>query len=813
MQVFFIGVVVLCALLQVINASFPPHADQLDDLYGFMETTECEAHAAQSSCTATAGCSWCTSSTMGNTCLSDTDAAVLLTSQFTCSALPAEGDALEGTWQMVAPTTADSTVELFDTQVLLLIARKSDYYDVRQSYGAGANQIWMNFTVPSAMHACTADQPVGTHVFAENGFQGLRYLPAATLRACNSGAVAKHALQVKITGEIHASTGPAPLHRSLTFAPMAGKLLMLEQRASREGQMSWIFNRVQTADQKKLAAATAATTKKKSAEMLPPPAARQKPEGQTPFAEYAQYTMTFDDDWTLDGTAPEKILLISLQAMANMKRPTLYFDYGPNWDFTYCSNIADYYAQSRGMRLQTLASTTAALSTLATPAVVQKYVVYDPAVRESIIVGMTLAGVYKALLVHPDLVPSLPAGMTMAHDLRGRFTAMTPTQIYAWAYDNFADQTSRSTLIWMGGECNNIMKPGVMDYGIRANAFFTDLNTRAPDDPLSTPSEYALADKIMQAQDKYTMVNGWHSYCKDMERTFVTLSSHHALRVEGLHTIPNLSFNQQVPVTEGYEFKNHHNVEPGAYPKPDGDKVYVSCVQTDALGLGAWVEPGRGAIPYAWETTLNFLWMQPAVLQYYYETATPNDYFIGALSGPGYMYPKAIPKEDLPTILQKANEFVDTLDLRVFETMDYSEGSTVVGNTDLTREVVDTYYDQMQNIIGFVNGYSPSFTFDNRDGRPFVSFDYYLAPPPAAKTGGGSTDEALADLLELAELNKKPGQPYFLLMHVREWSNITRVQDLLARLPANFETVALDTFVAMAGQAPTFETHFAPASV
>ena len=831
------AILALCVLAAAARASPAP----LADLYGFMEPSACESLASASACTTTAGCSWCSSGAVGDSCLSGADAAALPAAVFACSDVTStdqmaslassssssksqssfkdERDAaLMGEWQMVAPTTADSTVELFDTQVLLLLSRTADdtAFDVRQSYGAGASQIWMNFTVPAAAHRCTAEQPVGTHVFAENGFQGLRYLPTATLEACNVGVVAKNALQVHIKGDIHASSGRAPLHRALTFAPMAGKLLVTEQRASREGELSWSFQRVQSgaakaaalaraeAQAQAQAEATAATTAAATAAANP----AKKDKDAAPFAEHPQYTMSFDDDWTLDGTAPEKILLISLQAMANAQRPTLYFDYGPDWDFTYCKDILDYYSSSRDMQLQSLAGTAEALAALATPAVVSKYVVYDPAVRESIIVGMTLSGVYKALLVHPDLVALLPAGMTEAYDLRGQFTGQTPTEIYAWAYDTYKQQTSRSTLIWMGGECNDVMKPGVMDYGIRAGAFFCDLNTRAPDDPLSTPSEYALADRIMAGQDKYTMVNGWHSYCKDMERTFVTLSSHHALRVEGLHTIPNLSFNQQVPVSEGFVFSNNHNVQPGQAVQPR-DRVYVSCVQTDALGLGAWVEPGRGAIPYAWETTLNFLWMQPAVLQYYYETATPNDYFIGALSGPGYMYPKAIPSADLPAILQKANEFVSTLDLRVFETMDYSEGSTVVGNTDLTREVVDTYYDQMPNILGFINGYSPSFTFDSRGGRPFVSFDYYLAPPPAAKTGGGSTDEALADLLELAALNKKDGEPYFLLMHVREWSNITRVQDLLARLPESFETVALDSFLSMAGQAPTFETHFA----
>jgi hypothetical protein len=60
-------------------------------------------------------------------------------------------------------------------------------------------------------------------------------------------------------------------------------------------------------------------------------------------------------------------------------------------------------------------------------------------------------------------------------------------------------------------------------------------------------------------------------------------------------------------VTEDYELDNNNNVNPGSHPKPDGDKVYISCVQTDALGLDVWMELGHGAIFYTWKRTHNFL--------------------------------------------------------------------------------------------------------------------------------------------------------------------------------------------------------------
>ena len=80
-----------------------------------------------------------------------------------------------------------------------------------------------------------------------------------------------------------------------------------------------------------------------------------------------------------------------------------------------------------------------------------------------------------------------------------------------------------------------------------------------------------------------------------------------------------------------------------------------------------------------------------------------------------------------------------------------------------------------------------------------MSYDYYLSPVrPEA--------EAVADLKELAAINAK--RPYFLLVHVREWSDVRRVKGILDRLGAGFEVVPLDLFLAMAGEKPTFEERF-----
>jgi hypothetical protein len=501
------------------------------------------------------------------------------------------------------------------------------------------------------------------------------------------------------------------------------------------------------------------------------------------------YFVRLEDDWNVTGKLGANAMWISLQGLANKSGPLVYLLYPDNWPFTYVNSVFDFYKDKRYFTFKELKTPADALKALGSH--VKGYVVWDTAVRTSLIVAFTVAGLEEAVVVTEDLVPvAEKAGLKPVEDLRGKFVGMNDAQIYSWAYDRYWNRCSKEYIIWLGGEHGSIMKPAVADWGIRQKVFFNDLSSR-PSDSV----EYALAKKLLAEMKPMSMVMGWHSYKKDLEEEHVTLTSSYGHRVEGLNSLPNLSFGAQVPATPGFVYKNNHHLKPGERPVP-GKKVYVSCIQTDGIGLGAWLKPGRGEIPYAWEVLMNYTWMAPGMIEYFYTMATPNDYFIGCLSGPGYLYPKAVPKQYLPKLIAMAREQMKTLDLRVFETMDWSEGSEVEGNTDLPKSIIDMYYEGMPEALGFVNGYGPGHTFTSKGGKPFVSYDYYLSPSrPEA--------DAVADLQELADINDK--RPYFLLVHVREYSDVKRVKGILDKLGSDFEVVPLDVFLAMAGVQPTYE--------
>jgi len=498
------------------------------------------------------------------------------------------------------------------------------------------------------------------------------------------------------------------------------------------------------------------------------------------------------DNWNVEQGLNVQAFLISVQGLVNRSGPRLYFIYPETWDFRFTPGVMDFLKSKLYYTFHELKTYRHVFNKFSN--IPKGYVVWDRNVRSSLIVAFTAAGVKDAVVVDEELIPIVKkAGLSCVEDFRGRFRGWSDAQIFGWARSRYWNECSHNLLVWLGGQSGKVMKPGVADWGVSKKAFFLNLSTKPED-----AEEYELAKKFLADLKPMSIIFGWHSYAKDKERDYVTLTSKFGHRVEGLHTLPNLSFFSQVPASPGFVFKNNHNLKQGKVYKPQ-KKVYIACVQTDCLGLGAWTRPGRGEVPYAWEVPVNWYWLAPAMLQFFYSQATYNDYFIGALSGPGYLYPKAVPEDLLPVLITKADSLMKKLDLNIFEIMDYSEGATVEGNTELNRRVVEEYYKCMPQAIGFINGYAPAHTFTVIKNRPLISFDYYLSPER-------NEEDAAEDLRELSRINST--RPYFLLMHVRQWSDISRVKSILKRLGNEFEVVPLDVFLKMAGEHPTFREKF-----
>ena len=505
-----------------------------------------------------------------------------------------------------------------------------------------------------------------------------------------------------------------------------------------------------------------------------------------------------DDPWNIHGKLAENAMFISLQGLANTDAPRVYVDYPADWHFHDFSPVKQFYQSKYGMTFTQLDTPEAALHAL--KGFAKGYVVWDPKARTSLDVAFTAAGILRAVVVDEALIPLAEReGLKPLADFRGLFVGKTDMQIFQWAYDKYWKDCSRHYLIWMGGVGGDAMEPGVADIGIAFHAFVADLSAdpKSPGLPRAeAEAEFAFHKRILAQMAPDTFIFGWHSYPKDQEGQWITLTSGYGLKVIGLNTLPNTTFTSQIGFSPGFRFTNSNHVTRQQTLVAE-KKVYVALEQSDSMGIGAWTEPERGQIPYNWEVGIDGMRWYPAEMEMFVQDRTPNDYFLGGQSG--YMYPVAIPPDKFPALMQEMNEGIARADEHVVGIMDHTRRGIPLGYFDLPKSVVDEYYKYAPDVIGFVNGYASSHTFDLRNGQAFMSYDYYLDQHRAE-------DDVVADLNELMQLN--PVRPYFLFIHVRESNSLKRVMSIMKRLNEHPTIEPLDTFLKLAASNKTYETFY-----
>ena len=507
----------------------------------------------------------------------------------------------------------------------------------------------------------------------------------------------------------------------------------------------------------------------------------------------AAWVMRFDGDWLVAKGMPEKAMLVSLQGLANRTAPQLYIVHPKDFQWEITEPLFEFYQRKHGAVFTEVKTADDALALFAKHA--KGYVIWDPAVSATMNVAFTIAGLEDALIVTAAQVAQVEAqGLKQIDDLRGRYNGQTDAQIYADAYTRYWARCTHDAIMLMGGHVGAVRMPAMADWGVRQKMFFHDLSAN----PGRHPEEVALGKKLFSEMTPLGTVFGWHSYGKDTEEQHTTLLSSFGLKMEGLHNLPNLSFNCQFTFTPGFKFTNNHQVAKDAKLVAE-KKVYLSFVQSDSIGIGVWTKPGRGKLPFGWQVTMNWSKFSPAALEYFHESATKNDYFIGGLSGPGYMYPNHIPADKFPLLMAEARQLMAVLDEHVLEIMDNSAADGNVGNADLTKETVDRYYAAFPDVIGFINGYGPARTRDLRDTRAMISYDYYIDPRRPR-------DEVAADLNELIAINAK--RPYFLLVHVRESNDVNSLVEITKQLDGPVEIVPVDVFLKLAASNQTYTTRY-----
>jgi hypothetical protein len=407
-------------------------------------------------------------------------------------------------------------------------------------------------------------------------------------------------------------------------------------------------------------------------------------------------------------------------------------------------------------------------------------VVTDPDLPASVNVATMLAAVEGWLPVTPGLCKAFDS-LKVAMDLRGKWKKNI--EAYRWFYSKYESRMSRRA-------CANF-DPGqfeLRDYFVEFKIPIVWVSH--PDDakksPTASPAEEAqFAGELFQRLPANIPCLGWWDHglagedgCDENgPYSGLDLASRHAKfqvcsAFDGFaRGVGNLSVHSGTSMT----FRQ----KPAPAPPPLADKVYYTYVRTDGDGPNfwrqvyrdLWDQPTHGKVPIGWQLGPTATELIPDIIDYFCKHATPNDVFVNALTGVGYirewLYLEKLPKSEQEAAWQQYME----LSRRYFKRLDLSllttfEAFGLMSQQNLARftklpgiKAIYRNYQRfgdttVENATEELNGV-PIF-------RTILQADYSLATPAEIR-------HAAAEVARQVRQFTPAKRPAFLYMSLANW--------------------------------------------
>lgn len=333
---------------------------------------------------------------------------------------------------------------------------------------------------------------------------------------------------------------------------------------------------------------------------------------------------------------------------------------------------------------------------------VKGVIIWDPAVPASMNVATTIAGVEDGIVLSPAYAEKYLTKwkLPVLKDLRGMFTGKETgskkNDAYRWAVREYLSKGLCSTH-WLclyedafstraRGDAGYVV---TRDWAVKNRSFVYDLSPWGdekpkddPDQPMGTDlaTYHIMLSEILKqtAGKEMTEVAGFFSFSKysnipghesahdpvptEWETVYI-ISPYNCYQNTVAHNCFNQSFHSQAP---SIPLKQHR---PKAQ-KPE-NKTYISILMADydsATPLYEfmpkhWSDKRRGTMPFIWGINPNLVETYPDIIEYFYSTASENDYFGADASAAGYMNPNRIKLEYIPLFIDHNKKFYKRLDM------------------------------------------------------------------------------------------------------------------------------------------------------
>lgn len=330
-----------------------------------------------------------------------------------------------------------------------------------------------------------------------------------------------------------------------------------------------------------------------------------------------------------------KSMLTSFQGIVNRTKPRVYL--------YNASDAEEKWADEMGMKY-TL--------TKEEDTIIEKYkneikglVIWDKKQKDTLNLATTYAGIYDALVVTPkqaEKYQAEPFHFPVLEDYTGKFN--DKYEVYEYLYNNLWEHCNKRLVMGLSPESHGSYS---RDLAVAAKAAVlwiqlveqTTGTDGKPVDGAEVPRDMELLGKFFKdCTPGETYYAGWWA----SEGKGIEVSSGY-----GIPTVP-ADYYENYTVYAGASRELDIPVVP-AKPKLEG-KAYIAFTISDGDNMqycqhfmkthrNMWSNTKRGDIPISWTFSPPLYDAGPQLLNYYYKTASANDFLIAGPSGVGYTNP------------------------------------------------------------------------------------------------------------------------------------------------------------------------------
>lgn len=429
------------------------------------------------------------------------------------------------------------------------------------------------------------------------------------------------------------------------------------------------------------------------------------------------YTYTLSGDATADAY-DEAVMVACIQGILNRNTTQLYLLSDTHERPAYWLDTLSASGKWLESKERTAIATLEELVALAGEQV-KGVIIWDPEVPASLNVATTLAGLEDGIVMSPKQASlyldrwALP----VIKDFRGMFTGQETgskkNDAYRWAIREFLE-TGRCDPHWLclyedaymtrkKGDINYVV---TRDWPVRNKSFVYDLSPWGDEKPLDDPNQQLGTDletyklmleavlKLTEGKQmtevagffsfpKYSNIPGYESKHDPVPTEWETvhlISPYNCYQNTVAHLCFNQSLHAQAPVNELRQGRPElKDLEAG--------KTYLCILMADYDSATPlydflpkhWNDSARGNIPLAWGINPNLIESYPDIIQYFYNTKSPNDFFTADASAAGYMNPNRIDSAYLPLFINHNKRFYEQLDMSISPmVLDWDEPTAAV---------------------------------------------------------------------------------------------------------------------------------------